>query len=681
MSRGRFPAPGTGWAGASAGASVPTSSGPPDPMPAGAPLPKTRRRLFIKYVALFVAVVCVALLANGMFEVFFYYREHKAALIRIQREQAEAAAAQLGQFIREIERQLGWTTQLPWSAGLLEQRQFDAQRLLRQVPAITELAQLDATGTERLRVSRLATDVVGSGTDFSTAPQFTEAVAHKVYYGPVYFRRESEPYMTLSLTGIRRASGVSVAEVNLKLIWDVVSQIKVGARGHAYVVDAQGRLIAHPDISLVLRNTNLSQLAQVRAASGDAAGTAAEPVQVAQNIQGHQVLTASARVMPLGWLVFVELPVAEAYGPLYAALQRSGLVLLAALGVAVLAGMFLAKRMVGPIQALRVGAARIGSGDLAQHITIKTGDELEALADQFNDMASRLQESYTGLEEKVELRTRELRTALEQNARLFQEVEEKGRQLEAANLRMRAELDFVGQMQQLVLPTTDELAAIDGLDIAAFMEPADEVGGDYYDILHTDGVVTIGIGDVTGHGLESGMLMVMTQAAVRTLQEIRESDPVRFLDTINRTLYQNVQRMRSDKNLTLALLTYAQGQVRISGQHEEAIIVRHGGTIERINTIDLGFPLGLEADIAAFVRHISVALQPGDGVVLYTDGITEAADMHHRLYGIDRLCTVISQHWTGTAQDIQAAVIADVRCHIGAQKVFDDITLVVAKQR
>src|SRR5215470_11864849 len=534
--------------------------------------PKTRNRLFIKYVALFVAVVCVALLANGSFEVFFSYRVHKTALIRIQREQAEAAAAKIGQFIQEIENQLGWTTQLPWSAGLLEQRRFDAMRLLRQVPAITELAQLDATGKERLRVSRLAMDVVDSGVDFATAPQFTEAVAHKVYYGPVYFRRDSEPYMTLSLAGSRRDAGVSVAEVNLKLIWDVVSQLKVGARGHAYVVDAQGRLIAHPDISLVLRNTDMSQLAQVRAASGDATGTATEPLQVAQNIQGQQVFTASARVMPLGWLVFVELPVAEAYAPLYAALQRLALVLLAALALAVLAGVFLARRMVGPIRALRAGAARIGSGDLAQHIAIKTGDELEALADQFNDMARQLQESYTGLEEKVELRTRELRAALEQNARLFQEVEEKGKQLEAANLRMRAELDFVGQMQQLVLPTPDELAAIDGLDIAAFMEPADEVGGDYYDILHTDGVVTIGIGDVTGHGLESGMLMVMTQAAVRTLQEIRESDPVRVLDTLNRMLYRNVQRMRSDKNLTLALLTYAQEQVCISGQHEEVLI-------------------------------------------------------------------------------------------------------------
>ena len=378
--------------------------------PAEAPVPRTRRRLFRKYVALFIAVVSVALLSNGIFDVFFYYQEHKASLIRIQREQAEAAAAKIGQFIKEIESQLGWTTQLPWSAGSIEQRRFDALRLLRQVPAITELAQIDASGKERLRVSRLAMDVVGSGTDFSNDPKFTEAAARKVYYGAVYFRRESEPYMTLAIAGTRRDAGVSVAEVNLKLIWDVVSGIKVGERGHAYVVGAQGRLIAHPDISLVLRNTDMSRLAQVQAARAGAT----ELVQEGEDIEGRKVLTAYAPVAPLGWLVFVELPFEEAYAPLNAALKRLALVLLAALSFAVLAGMFLAGRMVGPIQALRAGAARIGSGDLSQQIRIKTGDELEELADQFNDMAGRLQESYAGLERKVELRTRELSDSLEQ---------------------------------------------------------------------------------------------------------------------------------------------------------------------------------------------------------------------------------------------------------------------------
>ncbi|MDO9060891.1 MAG: HAMP domain-containing histidine kinase, partial [Bradyrhizobium sp.] len=138
------------------------------PAPAEASLgAKPRSRLFIKYVALFVAVVGVALLSNGIFEVFFYYREHKASLIRIQQEQAEAAAAKISQFIREIESQLGWTTQLPWSTGSIEQRRFDALRLLRQVPAITELAQVDSSGKERLRVSRLAIDVMDSRLDLS----------------------------------------------------------------------------------------------------------------------------------------------------------------------------------------------------------------------------------------------------------------------------------------------------------------------------------------------------------------------------------------------------------------------------------------------------------------------------------------------------------------------------------
>ena len=248
----------------------------------------------------------------------------------------------------------------------------------------------------------------GSEIDYSKDPKFTEAVAHKVYYGPVYFRRESEPYMTLSLAGTRRDAGVSVAEVNLKLIWDVVSQIKVGEHGHAYVVDSQGRLIAHPDISLVLRNTDLSRLAQVQAAQARARGAPADQVQEAEEVRGRRVLTAYAPVAPLGWFMFVELPIEEAYAPLYATLYRSFLLLLAGLLLALIAGLFLARKMVVPIQALRVGAARLGAGDLGQRISIKTGDELEGLADQFNDMAGKLQDSYADMENKVETRTQEL---------------------------------------------------------------------------------------------------------------------------------------------------------------------------------------------------------------------------------------------------------------------------------
>jgi signal transduction histidine kinase len=455
--------------------------------PLAVPEEKTRARgsLFRKYIGLFLAVVCVALLTNGLSEIWFSYQEHKAALIRIQREQAEAAAAKIGQFIKEIESQVGWTTQLPWSAGTIDQRRFDGLRLLRQVPAITELSQLDATGREQLRVSRLAMDVVASQADFSKEPKFAEAVAHKVYYGPVYFRRESEPYMTLALTGTRRDAGVSVAEVNLKLIWDVVSQIKVGNRGQAFLVDAQGRLIAHPDISLVLRNTDLSRLAQVQAARAAGAGQATEQLQVADDIQGRRVLTAYAHVSPLGWLVFVELPVAEAYAPLISTIERSGVLLMAALGFAFVAGVFLARKMVGPIRALRAGAARIGSGDLSQRISVKTGDELEALADQFNDMAGKLQESYADLEKKVEVRTYELAQSV-------------------------AELRALGEVSQAVNSTLDLEEVLNTIVTKAVQLSATDAGAIYdYDETKSE------FGLRSTYGMDDGLIAAIRERHIR----------------------------------------------------------------------------------------------------------------------------------------------------------------------
>ncbi len=362
-------------------------------MPEALPFWPVRSRIFVKYVTLLVALVSVALLANGASEIWFFYREHKASLIHIQREQAEGAAAKISQFVKGIEAQLGWTVQVPWDASTFQQRRIDAWRLLRQVSAITELEQIDPSGLMQLRVSRTEPDETERGIDVSHEPKFRDASLHANYYGAVYFRHNSEPYMTLAMAGARGA-GVSVAEVNLTFMWDVVSMIKVGEHGHAYVVDARGRLIAHPDISTVLRNTDLSGLPQVQAARAALADNATESGQAGRNLEGREVLTSFAEIAPLGWRVFVELPIDEAYAPLRATIVRTALLLLAALGLALLGGMFLVRRMVVPIETLRAGAALIGSRDLSQRISIKTGDELESLADQFNEMASRLQDSH-----------------------------------------------------------------------------------------------------------------------------------------------------------------------------------------------------------------------------------------------------------------------------------------------
>jgi Cache domain len=305
-----------------------------------------RGRLFRKYALLFAVIVSAALVANGLLDIWFSYREQNALLMRIQQEQAAAAAAKIGQFVKEIEGQMGWTTHQAWTADNVEPRRLEALRLLRQVPAITEVSLLDPSGREQIKVSRLAMDMVATQTDRSKERGFVEALANKSYYGPIYFRHASEPYMTIALAGARREAGVSIAEVNLRFIWDVASQIRVGERGHVYVVDAQGRLIAHPDISLVLSNSDFAHLAQVRAALS-ASTVSSSSQQPFKSTDGERVLAAHAVVAPLGWVVFVELPIAEAYEPIYSSILRSGALLAAALGLAVIAGLLLARRMAG----------------------------------------------------------------------------------------------------------------------------------------------------------------------------------------------------------------------------------------------------------------------------------------------------------------------------------------------
>jgi PAS domain S-box-containing protein len=262
-----------------------------------------------------------------------------------------------------------------------------------------------------------------------------------------------------------------------------------------------------------------------------------------------------------------------------------------------------------------------------------------------------------------------------------QEISALNEQLKEENLRMSTELDVARRLQEMILPPPEELQQIQGLDIVGFMQPAAEVGGDYYDVLHKNGTTRIGIGDVTGHGLESGVLMLMTQTAIRTLIDHGETDPVKFVTTLNRTIYNNVRRAKMDKSLTFALVNCQDGQLKIVGQHEEMLLVKVDGRVELINTLDLGLPLGLEEEIAVWVDQAVLELVPGEGIVLYTDGITEAENDKGELYGLERLCEVVSSHWqNASAEAVKRAVVEDVTRYIGQQTVYDDLTLVVLKQ-
>jgi signal transduction histidine kinase/CheY-like chemotaxis protein len=419
-----------------------------------------RQPLFHKYAAVFVLLVSGALIISGALQLYFSYQENQAALLTIQQEKAAGAATQIEGFLQAIEQQLRGAVEVgpPGTPVTIDQRRSDYLRLLRQAPAITEISYLDGQGHEQIRISRLAMNVVGSGTDYSQDPKFVQPRTGSTYYSPVYFRNESEPYMTISIAeGSGPDAGVSVAEVNLKFIWDVVSKIKIGQAGYAYVVDSGGRLIAHPDISLVLQQTDLSALPQVQGArsGGDTA-------TIAVDGGGRQVLTARQQIDPPGWFVFVEQPLEEGFAPLYASVLRTILLVLAGVVLSVTASVFLARRMVRPIEALQAGAAQIGGGALDQQIDVRTGDELEDLAGAFNQMTRQLRDSYATLEQKVDERTRDLAEALNQLRAL-------GEVSQAVN----SSLDLQRVLTTIVTHAVD-LSGTDGGAIYEFDEAAQE---------------------------------------------------------------------------------------------------------------------------------------------------------------------------------------------------------------
>jgi len=375
-----------------------------------------RGRLVRHYFLISLILISGGLITSGLVELYFRYQESWEQLARLQHEITASAAFKIERFIQEIEHDLKAATKSReiTEKGLSPEYHFELRRLLVISRAITEAVAIDSEGVARVAVSRFTTVSPQGEKDYAASPAFQEARQGKSYFGPVYFFRGSEPYMTIAVPIERfagRVIGVLQAEVNLKYVWEVVSGLKVGSAGYAYAVARNGDLIAHPNISLVLQRRSAAQLDQVRAAFRP--GGQKPTGVVAQNLDRKQVLSSWSLIPGLDWAVFVEQPVEEVYGPLYASMFRTSGLLLVGLGMALLAALFVARRVVRPLETLRKGVERIGGGDMSLRLDVKTGDEIEVLAEEFNRMTENLREVYTGLEQKVAERTQELEVANE----------------------------------------------------------------------------------------------------------------------------------------------------------------------------------------------------------------------------------------------------------------------------
>lgn len=350
------------------------------------------------------------------------------------------------------------------------------------------------------------------------------------------------------------------------------------------------------------------------------------------------------------------------------------LTVLVSLIIVFLAVFAISGRITSGLSALAEAARRLQNKDYSVRVNIPTRDEVAEVGHAFNRMAEEISYHTENLEQLVDARTNQLESA-------NQEISALNKKLTSENLRLGAELDVARHIQMMVLPKVKELSEVPKLEIAGFMQPADEVGGDYYDVLQDGTRIKVGIGDVTGHGLESGVLMLMVQSVARALQERGGGDPKQFLEVLNRAIYKNIARTNSDKHLTLAFLDYEDRKITLSGQHEDVLVMREDGEIERIDTADLGFPIGLEQDISPFVATRDIDFDSGDIIILHTDGVTEAENPAGELFGMDRLRDSARRHRNGNADKMVEGIIDDLMAHINTQKIHDDITLVVMRHR
>jgi signal transduction histidine kinase len=389
---------------------------------------RPHRRLIWKYTTVVVALVAAAIVSVGLTELYFSYQDSKRALTRVEQDKANTAASLIEQTMQDVLRELEGLAQPTTGkgkAGLTERNQ-DFHRLFTREKLVSELSYLDASGKERVRTHPLEIDRLDSGIDFSRTAKFVRARTQQQYVGDVYFQHGSQPHVTMAVAE-SDGRGVVVAEIDLSFVSPIIERARIGTSGYAFAVDRRGRLIAHQDVDLVLRRTNLGSLPQVRAALTAPSDASTDSVTTGRDQDGTEVLSAFQTIESLGWHVFVEEPLSEAFAPLEAAIWRTGLLLVPFLLLATATGVLLARKLVRPIETIQAAAANIGSGALDQRIEVTTNDELGALSEEFNRMAAQLQESYAGLEQKVQERTQELATALA-------ELDEKSRELEAASL-------------------------------------------------------------------------------------------------------------------------------------------------------------------------------------------------------------------------------------------------------
>jgi signal transduction histidine kinase len=551
---------------------------------------RRRERLVRHYFLASVILICGGLISSALVEIFFRYRESQEHIALLQKEAAAVAALKIERFVQDIATAIRAATKSreATQTTVLPEYRFELKRLLYLAPAITEAVALDIRGVKQAQVSRARGVSQDARSDFATSLGFEQARHGKVDYGPVYFVQNSEPYMTIAFPIEHFAGtviGVLQAEVNLKYVWDVVSSIKAGEAGYAYVVSGSGDLISHRDISLVLQRRNLGHLTQVKAAFQAATATPLPEVTVAYNQEQKKVISSYALIPSLQWAVIIERPAEEAYAPLYASVLRTSTLLLIGLGVALLATLLVSRRVIRPLDTLRRGVERIRKGDLNTRLDLKTGDEIEILADEFNEMATHLREAYTGLERKVAERTQALTLA---NAKLEEASQHKSQFLANVNHELRTPLSaIIGYARLLRRETERQISQVQRENLQDLLNNAERLLN-LIDSLLEFSKIEAGKVEVR---LERVSVNEIIQGAISTIEPALNDGQVRLI----RELTPDIPALSTDREkLRQIILNLLENAVKFTERGEIKISASQQNGCFRLTVSDTGIGIQKE---------------------------------------------------------------------------------------
>jgi len=531
-----------------------------------------RRRLVRHHFFISVIIICAGLVSSGVLEVYFSHQENLEHFGLIQKEIAQATAFKIEQFIQEIERTLRAATRSREIArdGLTANYKWELRRLLVNSPAVTEAVALDVYGVQRAEARRLQPGSDEDDRDAAASIMLKKAKEGESIFGPVYFADGTGPFMTIAVPIERFAGdfvGVLRAEIDLKYVGQVISSVRVGKAGYAYLVTSDGRLIAHPDLSMVLQKRELRETEQLKAVSLSTSSEAAPNALMAHNLQGKRMFASFTLISSLGWIVFAERPIEEIYAPLYASVFRTSGAFVLALGVALLATLLVRRRVVLPLETLRHGVERIRKGELTARLDFKTGDEIEALADEFNQLASHVREAYTVLEGKVDERTQALRIA---NEKLEEASKQKSRFLANVNHELRTPLSsIIGYARLLRRQTEGKISPVQQENLEDLLRNAERLLG-LIDSLLDFAKIEAGRMEVCVESVKIGELI---QGAATTIEPMLNRDCVSLVHDVPAhlaPLHTDPEKLRQ---IILNLLGNAvkfteHGEIRISASQE-----------------------------------------------------------------------------------------------------------------